>query len=72
MHCTCPLSGAAFVLGRCDDGLIGLLALHLNRVARYTGLLGRVRRAIQHARGVLLDLLGMFGGFLRYPPPCRF
>lgn len=50
---------AALVLGRCDDGLIGLLVLHLNRVAGHTGLLGRIRRAIQHARGVLLDLLGM-------------
>ena len=58
---------AAPVRGRCNDGLIGLRVLHLNRVAGHTGLLGRIGRAIQHARSVLLDLLGMFGEFLKMP-----
>ena len=41
---------AAPVRSRCNDGFIGLLVLHLNRVAGYTGLLRRIGRAIQHAR----------------------
>ena len=53
--------------GRCNDGLIGLRVLHLNCVAGHTSLLGRIGRAIQHARSVLLDLLGVFGEFLKCP-----
>ena len=54
---------AAFVFGRCNDGFIGLLVLHLNRIAGHTGLLGCIGHAIQHARSVLFNLLGMFGKF---------
>src|SRR6516164_10388183 len=45
---------AAPVRGRCNDGFIGLHVLHMNRIAGHTGLLGRIGRAIQHARSVSL------------------
>src|SRR5262245_22070931 len=61
---------ATSVLGCSDNGLIGMRVLHLNRVAGDTGLLGRIYGAIQRARGVLLDRLGIFCGLLR--PPCHF
>jgi hypothetical protein len=49
-----------------------LRVLHLNRIAGHTGLLGRIGHAVQHARGVLLDLLGMFGEFLKSALRLRF
>lgn len=61
---------ATSVLGRSDNGLIGMLVLHLHRVAGDTGLLGRICGAVQRACGVLLDRLGIFCGFLW--PPCHF
>src|SRR4029079_7022972 len=54
---------APSVRGRCNDGLIGLLVVHLNRVAGQTSLLGRMGHADQYARSMRLDLLGMFGEF---------
>jgi len=62
---------AAPVPGRCNNCLIGLRVLHLNRIAGHTGLLGCIGCAIQHARSVFLDL-GMFGEFLRCPLRLRF
>jgi hypothetical protein len=63
---------AAPILGHCNDGLIGLRVLHLNRVAGHTSLLGRIAHTVQHARSVLLDLLGMFGEFLKSVLCLRF
>ena len=56
---------ATSIRGRCNDGLIGLRVLHLNCFAGHTCLLGRIGRAIQHARMVILDLLGVFAEFLK-------
>jgi hypothetical protein len=44
-----------------------LRVLHLNRIARHTSLLGRIGRAIQRARSVIHDLLGVFAVFLKCP-----